>query len=91
MATLTLTYDGKFKVVKTITIPDEHHKDYLDSHVERLGLQPAGVTRPSDEQIVRKHLDSIVKDIDKVFGAHVNRKVVNAYIATLPTTRLING
>lgn len=88
MATLTLTYAGEFTVTRTVTIPDEHHDDYISSHIERLNLHHPGKERPTDQQAVEKHLDSIIHDINMVFSAHVNRKAVNAYIATLPTARL---
>ena len=88
MATLTLTYAGKFTVTKTVTIPDELHDDYISSHIERLNLHHPGKERPTDEQTVQKHMDAIVHEINLVFSAHVNRKAANAFIATLPTVRL---
>jgi hypothetical protein len=91
MATLTLTYAGKFTVTRTVTIPDEHHDDYIDSHIERLNLHHPGKDRPVDQQVVESHLDAIIHDINMVFASYVNRKLANAYIATLPTVRLKNG
>lgn len=91
MAKLTLAYTGKFTVQKSVSIPDELHDDYVSAQIEKLNLHHHGKPRPSDEIAMVAHLDAMVHDIEMVFNAHVNRKAVNAYIATLPTKRLTNG
>lgn len=91
MAKLTLTYEGAFKVAKTVVIPDEHHDDYISAHIESLTLHHPGKERPSDKAAIEAHLDAIIREIERTFSNHVNRKAVNEYIKTLPTKRLGNG